>query len=394
MFPNHFVGRGAGWRTRLHAAANDALLGALVDVEPQSVSCGRDRGVRYVLLHFRRAGTRLTLRLSGAVQLPSSISAVGWDGERFEIRDIRYRRVGEDAVPVAWATSDHAVSFSTIARMRAEEPALPAGRAWIGGPTIIPTFAGLRPNQTTIRVVIEEKPYRFLLDSGANFTLVHPGLARHLALAHLTPAGILQATGPKPAAVAFIPLIRVGAVRIKDDPVLVAADTLGYDGLLGLSLFSLGRIRIEPHQLVLSPSLPAASAAGVARLDTYDGAPIASAHVGSGRVRALLDTGAAFEALFPFRVSHSATLLARSSPLCRIAGAAPWIAGLYLVPDFVLGNRTRPLHACVSMLDEVTPMPFPFNAVVGHQILMKPGSIFDYRAGTFTLSTSKSNAQS
>ncbi len=89
-------------------------------------------------------------------------------------------------------------------------------------------------------------PFAFVLDTGANRTVLSAELAQALALPPLEPAPIHGIAGVEPAPTALVEQLRVGVVSSKRlrAPVLPRA-RLGADGLLGVDLLRDRRVRLD-----------------------------------------------------------------------------------------------------------------------------------------------------
>jgi predicted aspartyl protease len=100
-------------------------------------------------------------------------------------------------------------------------------------------------------------PFDFVVDSGANRTVLSTELAAQLALPAMDPAQIHGIAGVEPAPTALVSELRIGVVlsRKLRAPILPRA-RLGADGLLGVDVLRDRRVRIDflKHELKIEPS--------------------------------------------------------------------------------------------------------------------------------------------
>ena len=126
--------------------------------------------------------------------------------------------------------------------------------------------ATVRGNQTVIRMAddghfwieasINDRPVRFLIDSGATATTLADDTARQLGV-HVDrsamPVIVDTANGPAQAYRATIDTIRAGNIEVDDLPVLVSS-TGGSTNLLGMNWLSrLRSWQAQGHEMILTP---------------------------------------------------------------------------------------------------------------------------------------------
>ena len=383
--PNGFEGRALPWRVSARYAAVRALLGELTAVEPVSVRCVREHRIRRPVLDYNVNGVRVPIALDPASSLPHRIQAFSPE-HRFAgtwFTGISYRRVAGVAVPFAWQTPFQRFAFQS-ANLWAAPPTLPAiaVRPPISHRVLIPAIRPLAANQTAVSVTVEGHRFRFFVDSGATVTVIDERVAALLRLKRVGHGRTLQITGAVRADPAFIPAMRIGPLRLKNEPVLIAQQTFGYDGMIGSSLFALGKVTLTKHGVVLEPRTAAMLARHAIRIDTYDGIPFATARVGRKTADVLLDSGAAFEGLLPSRFIGRARLLAKQTSVCNIYGVPHWmVAGYFSVAGLQFGSQPWPVRACLSYGDQIHFV----DGILGHAALIEAGATFDYLDGTVTL---------
>ncbi len=144
------------------------------------------------------------------------------------------------------------------------------------------------------------RPFRFLVDTGADRTSVSFEMARELGLAERPRATLHSATGQSRVRMAHLPELRMSrrAVRNINAPLLDAKD-IGADGILGIDslrsqkvVFDFAKDTLTIH----SSNVPAAIDANaiVVRARRREGRlVIADAEIDGGKVGVILDTGAA-----------------------------------------------------------------------------------------------------
>jgi hypothetical protein len=207
-------------------------------------------------------------------------------------------------------------------------------------------------------------PYRFGVETGANFVALSPVVAGQLGL---TPAG-----GPPESPEYLVDSISVGAATFTGVHASGLAGATGVDGLLGWPFWRgvLVTVDYPAGQLrIVRDSLPAANGAdilGLARVDDFWGVPIVAA---GHPFTALVDTRSTGG--FGFTPSAGEGLPFDSAPvvigMARGAAIAPVeVKGATLAGDIVLGRYTFS-HPKVVL----RPLPplFPQAPILGAQVL-------------------------
>jgi hypothetical protein len=380
---NGFQGRAQSWRSSVRRQAMRALVGDLNNEQSVEADCVRHR--RIVVRHqltFNVNGVRVSLLLNARSHLPETIKA--WrDPYGLMVTGMRYVRYGQSWVPVSWRDANEQFEFRTV--RRGDLPSTPpiADRV-VGATTTVPTVPPRAANQTAIMLELNGQPFRFLVDSGANSTIVSEATAKRLRLPLLRHGFISSVGGGAPAREALVASLRLGPIDLGHEPVLIGHQTFGYDGLIGASLFALGALTFEPGHIIIAPSDANAKARRGIEIDTYDVVPLVAASYGAEKGIVVLDTGAAFEGLMPNRFGRAGIKLSRATRDCRINGIPAWLnQGYFALPDLEVGGRPWPIRACVSY-DESAGLTALAGAI-GHPLLTRPGMTFDYRAGLVKL---------
>ena len=143
-------------------------------------------------------------------------------------------------------------------------------------------------------------PFRFIIDTGSERTVLSRELAARLSLAEGRPVNVSSMTDVARVSTAMVPALRVGRRTIEDiQAPLLWARNLGADGLLGVDSLESQRVDLDfrTNQITLTPSRR--------RGPTWDGETITvtarsrlgrlilvDASVDGERVWVILDTGA------------------------------------------------------------------------------------------------------
>lgn len=158
-----------------------------------------------------------------------------------------------------------------------------------------------RRGRIIVQVMIDGKgPFRFLVDTGANSSMVTPALVQKLALAPVASASeqVQGITGSERLPWAQIDSLRIGDIvkrnlrlPIGDSPVLD-----GIDGILGLAGFGAVRVVVDFHdnRVIIDRSSPG-GLPGFLDIEaerTPGGLLVMPARVGNVKVAAVIDTGA------------------------------------------------------------------------------------------------------
>jgi hypothetical protein len=383
--PNGFEGRALPWRALPRYAVARALGGELADLAPASSACVRQHGVRRTELRYDVHGVTVSITLNPDTHLPYRIRAYapGHPTGLTILSDIVYRRVGDASVPVAWANGLQRFAFSSVERTDEQPaPAPIAARRSVSRRLVIPTQRALHANETVVTVSIAGRRLRFFVDSGATSTGVSERAAVLLGLKSSGEARTLQVTGPVPVRPAIVSRMRIGSLRLDREPVVIIQQTFGYDGMIGSSLFALGKVRITERAVIIDPP-PATPAPGAIRIDTYDGVPFATAQVGRETADLVLDSGAALEALLPYRFAAGSRRIAGGASSCRIYGVPRWlIVGHFKVHGLRFNSRPWPVKACISYDERAANI---IDGVLGNVAIVRAGATFDYHSGNVQL---------
>ena len=196
--------------------------------------------------------------------------------------------------------------------------------------------------------------YDLLLDTGATFTVLEPGLAAALGVAATGDTIRITLAGERPVGTGRVDLT-IGSSRLEGVEVLIAdlpairSDEPRVRGLLGQSALSRLEYTIDHarRRLIVHGMQPAgAEAVAPAR-------PTVEAHLGCGsaRTRFVLDSGVATPVLFerkgrPLGVEKGGLVQARTN-----GGDAVWRSGL-LASLCVAGRRSGPVPVVVRPVTE------------------------------------------
>jgi predicted aspartyl protease len=391
--PNGFEGRALPWRALPRNAIVRALTGDLADLTPTSSVCVRQRGVRRPELRYRLGSITVSITLNPNSHLPYRLQAYasGHPTGLTVVSDIVYRRVDDASVPVAWQSGDQRFAFASAERTEEPSALTPiAARNPVSRRLTIPTIRAQHSNETAVAVIIAGRRLRFFIDSGATLTGINEQAAAVLGLKAGREGRTQQATGLVSARPAYVSQMRVGALRLDHEPVLIVQQTFGYDGMIGSSLFALGKVRITDRAVIVDP--PSAPAPEAIPIDTYEGIPFATAQVGREIADLALDSGAAFEALLPHRFAAGARRIAGAASSCRIYAIPAWlVVGYFEIPGMRIGGRRWPVRACVSFDERAGHI---VDGILGQAAIVRGSATFDYRSGTVALPPARSASTS
>jgi predicted aspartyl protease len=224
---------------------------------------------------------------------------------RFEARVSarRPRRRGwTSAAPASWAL--RALGCILVCAVMALPALALAARASLPatGPAAAAPTRRDREGRIVAPVMIDGKgPFQFLVDTGANSSMVTPALVRALGLVALKTAAerVEGITGAERLPCAAIESLRIGNI-VKHDlrlPISGSPVLDGLDGILGLAGFGAGRVLVDFHEnkVIIDRSrapFPLGFLAIRAR-HTPGGLLVIPARVGGVAVAAVIDTGAA-----------------------------------------------------------------------------------------------------
>ena len=156
-----------------------------------------------------------------------------------------------------------------------------------------------------VHVTIANKPYQFLLDSGAQGVVFDPHVAREL---QLTPQGSLEIRGAGRVAAEGIvetPDIQIGTVTLPShlasvvDLSRIVDSSIQMDGIIGYPLFAAAEIRINPDTKTMTIAKPGTLAPVGVRLDIDTDRQLPEVTASTDRVdgRFVVDTGNSNEVL-------------------------------------------------------------------------------------------------
>lgn len=204
-----------------------------------------------------------------------------------------------------------------------------------------------RVGRIVVPVLIDGKgPFRFLVDTGADGSMISPALVHTLGLVP-SQTGIEQVegtTGTEQLPWVTIDSLRIGSI-VKHDlrmPISHTPVLIGLDGILGLAGFGAVRVRVDFHsnRVAIDRStsgLPAGYLDIHARR-TPGGLLMIPAQVGNIRVEAVIDTGAA-ETLGNAALRRALLRAARNPAAARIYGVTRQVSsgGISASPTIYLG---------------------------------------------------------
>lgn len=159
-----------------------------------------------------------------------------------------------------------------------------------------------RVGRIVVPVLINGKgPYRFLVDTGANSSMISPAVVRTLGLvvSQTDTEQVQGTTGIELLPCITIDDLRIGAIvkhnvrmPISRSPVLI-----GLDGILGMAGFGAVQVAVDFHRNIVAVDTSTPRAArgylDIAAHTTPGGLLMIPARVGNVRVQAVIDTGAA-----------------------------------------------------------------------------------------------------
>jgi predicted aspartyl protease len=193
-------------------------------------------------------------------------------------------------------------------------------------------------------------PFRFILDTGANRSVLSPDLVEALAIAP-SPDAQVEVHGVTGSA--MLPTVVVGElkagdlsiVRNKRMPVLSGSLLAGADGILGIEGMAGSRIEVdfESGMVTLTPSRRASAPEGMLTVPVtlrHRGLLLADARIGRVRIKAIIDTGAErtlgnmalFKALLPTLSPQVAAATVQGATPDVTAGAS------FLAPTIQVGD--------------------------------------------------------
>ena len=230
--------------------------------------------------------------------------------------------------------------------------ALPAaaGMAQTPPPAPLPFAAPVRPGaagRIVVAVRIDgEGPFQFLVDTGADSSMVSPGLVRELALAlHRGGSEPVQGTtGIERLPWVLIRRLRVGAIVKRDlrMPVSNSPVMIGLDGILGMAGFGPVRLVVDFHRHVVTIERSSRRILGsflkIPARRTTGGLLVIPARVADVPVEAVLDTGSA-DTFGNFALRKALQRDSKSAALAAVYGVTRQVAtgGVARAPPIYLG---------------------------------------------------------
>ena len=118
-------------------------------------------------------------------------------------------------------------------------------------------LAATRSERMTVPVRIgSEGPYRFIVDTGSERTVVSRELARRLGLAPGAPVRMHSMTEVSRVETARVPALHIGRRIVGVDAPTLAQQTLGADGLLGVDTLASQRVELDflTNEMTVAPS--------------------------------------------------------------------------------------------------------------------------------------------
>jgi hypothetical protein len=388
-FWNGFVGVAAPWRKELRLAVDEILTGRIAARRPTGATCRRRAGRNYSVLTFMIGdGIRVDLSLDPSTELPSdAIVASGL--AQIPLSNVHYTHVDGSVVPISWSDGDNRYAFTTIAHDATLVTILPRRPPSIGAAARVGLVRNPRnPASRGVRARIDGKHATLLVDTGNNLTVISASVAARLRLRHVTRQYMLVAGGIERVAVGVARTLDIGPVHMKNEPVAILPRTYGYDGAIGLALFARADASFRDDVMTLSPYIVPgawyAASRDIVTLDTFDGMPIVPASIGGKETEIVLDSGAAFGALFPARFREVGTKAPAQSTRCAISGLSSLMSpAMYRYTDVLIGTSSLTVNACVTQFDELGPnLRFP---VLGYRAMFGPIRSLGYEAARLTV---------
>lgn len=384
-FWNGFVGRAGPERHALIALVDEILSGDFSNRSQFRAVCRRLHGRPYSALLFEAApGMQVELRFdqdSGDLPNAAIVSAI--DG-RVALSNLHYVDIDDTVIPTSWDDGGKNFRFDTVTRDDGTVVAsLPIPNAPLTTTTSIKLIRNDRnPRTRGVAVQANGRDAVFMLDTGSSITAVKASLAERLQLKRIGTFGVHLPDGNISAPLSLMS-IQIGPLLIKDEPVVIVPETYGYDGTIGLPLFSRADVTFGPDAVLLSPPRDVRRP-NAFPIDTYDGVPIVRALVGGEDSQVLLDSGGGFEALLPARYrAHGTATLERPSD-CERLGLPAWQAPFgFQIQRVQLNSMEMRVAACISQLDDLGTGWS--TAVLGFPGMFGPILTVSYGTGTVLL---------
>jgi predicted aspartyl protease len=245
--------------------------------------------------------------------------------------------LGASAAPVQAPPLTHFETNST-----------PAAAAAPGSATQLPVRADDVDRMTVPVRLGASRPFRFLVDTGADRTSVSVDIARELGLAERPRAVLHSATGQSLVRMAHLPELSMSrrAVRNINAPLLEAED-IGADGILGIDSLRSQKVVFDFAKdtlTILAANAPAAIEPGaiVVRARRREGRlVITNALIDGGKVGVVLDTGAALSignAAMRARLAEKGLLKVVGPITLHSVTGQPLVGELAVIDRIVIGG--------------------------------------------------------
>jgi predicted aspartyl protease len=229
--------------------------------------------------------------VASAVEAPSAKSidgrrAANLTSDRLEDREMMKRSILFAAFILAISGNLFAQSDETIAEAR-RRVVLPPSITRLGTPTVRVPMVGTK-TLPLVNVFLNGKgPYKLLVDSAANVTLLQMRVADELQLP-------VQRPGEQSKLLALSSM-RIGDAHFEDVVIGARAWNEDIDGVIGFNLFAdlLLTMDYPKQQLILrSGELPAANGKDIFKYGLDNRSPTLEIMIGGERLNILVDTGA------------------------------------------------------------------------------------------------------
>jgi hypothetical protein len=386
-FWNGFVGVAAPWRSHLRAATVEVLSGRIAARTPSGTACRRKGGRYYAVLTFAAASdVRVDLRFDPNTGLPEEAAATTETG-RSLVSELRYVRLDHTLVPTSWKQDGNAFRFSAISHGDSSAwPSMPRQPRTIRSRAAVRLVRNARsPATRGVLARADGLPATFMIDTGNSMTVVSAALARRLHLRPVTQEYMTAVGGFSRVDIAFVQSLTVGPVHLQDEPVAILPQAYGYDGAIGMALFSRADAFFRGETMTLSPSAKLAGR-GALPVDTYDGSPIAAGFIGGMPATLLLDTGGPLQALFPSRYRAVGTKTSAGTSDCASHGLpALQMVAPYRFDDVRIGRAAVKVRACTTATGEIGP-GIHFS-IIGFPGMFGPVRGVNYVSSSLTLRT-------
>lgn len=220
-------------------------------------------------------------------------------------------------------------------------------------------------NLWNIPVSINELEFKFIFDTGANFSVIVESVAQKLGLKLIdTKLKVGTITGKKvDSKVAVCPVLKTGGVTVNNVVFLVLPDealSFGFYKIYGIIgnpiIRSFGEITVNKGNLLTRPAIPSKSS--VQNLAFHGFTPVIQAFRGADTLRFTFDSGAMATILYrPYFEKYSKEIEGILEPVDINLGGAGGIETVkgYYVPEIILGvNGKTGVIKKVSLLSELS----------------------------------------